>query len=132
MSTITGRVLAALATAERVPIAGASPPEEPGWYALDLDGQEPAVFAAECDDLAARLAWHRGRLLEGGAIALHRVCVRWVRARPVLGQRAWDRRTRRAVETVLLATVRPLWDADMVAAVRPVPAAPRTHGRGTA
>jgi hypothetical protein len=118
MSTITGRVLSALATAEHVPIAAAGAPPEPGWYALDLDGQEPAVFAAECDDLAVRLAWHRDRLLEGGAIALHRVSVRWVRARPVLGQRAWDRRTRRAVETVLLATVRPLWDADMVASVR--------------
>jgi len=43
-----------------------------------------------------------------------------VRARPVLGQRAWDRRTRRAVETVLLATVRPLWDADTVAGGRTI------------
>ena len=122
MSTITGRVLAALATAKRVSIAAAAAgaPQEPGWYALDLDGQEPAVFAAECEDLAARLAWHRDRLLEGGAIALNRVGVRWVRARPVLGQRACDRRTRRAVETVLLATVRPLWDADTVAGGRTI------------
>jgi hypothetical protein len=116
VSTITGRVLTAMARAERVPIAQAHPGSEPGWYALELEGWEPAVFAGETEDLAARLEWHRQRL-RGAGKALHRVTVRWVEAEPVLGQQAWDRRARRAVEGVIVATLRPLWDADAVGAV---------------
>ena len=117
MSTITGRVLAAMARAERVPIVQAHPGSEPGWYALELEGWEPAVFAGETEDLAARLEWHRERLRSAGKAALHRVTVRWVEAEPVLGQQAWDRRARRAVEGVIVATLRPLWDADAVGGV---------------
>jgi hypothetical protein len=131
MATIMGAALVRMREAERVCILEAEPPEGPGWYTLELwavagDGRvdgaagvevTEVLFVGETEDLRARLAWHHHRLQVGRGVSLERVCVRWVAARPIMGHDAWQRRARRAVEAVLVSTLRPVWDSDMVAAL---------------
>jgi hypothetical protein len=131
LATITGAALARMEAAKRVSLLEAALPEEPGWYTLELAGnaggtgqweeQEVVVlFVGETEDLRARLMWHHDRLQASRQVALEHVYVRWVAARPIMGSQAWERRARRAVEIVLVATLCPIWDTDMVEAVLPL------------
>ncbi len=123
MATIMGAALAAMERAERVTLPEAAPPDGPGWYVLELalgEADVEVLFVGETEDLRARLMWHHDRLQVSGAVPLERVCVRWVAARPIMGAQAWERRPRRAVEAVLVSTLRPVWDTDMVEAVLPL------------
>ena len=114
MATIMGAALARMRDAARVCILEAAPPDGPGWYTLELADEPDVLFVGETEDLRARLAWHHDRLQEGRGVGLERVWVRWVAARPIMGQDAWQRRARRAVEAVLVSTLRPVWDSDTV------------------
>jgi hypothetical protein len=120
MGTLTGIAVTAMRRAERVPIDRAAPPETPGWYTLELDDDSAPLFVGETADLAARLAEHRAHLSARPAVDPARVFVRWVEARPILGASATNQRSRRAIDAILDSILQPLWDADYVAALRPL------------
>jgi hypothetical protein len=120
MSTLTGMAIAAVRRAERVPIDRAAPPETPGWYTLELDDDPTPLFVGETADLAARLDEHRAHLRARPTIDPARVFVRWVEARPILGSAATSQHSRRAIDAILVSILQPLWDADYVAALRPL------------
>ena len=115
MGTLSGRALAAIRDARPVPLAEAAPEAVPGWLVLTGRGSEVALYLADSDDLRADVASLRRALVEPGGPAGALLDVRWATARYVLGPDAGNVRVRRAIETILLAHLKPDWSADQLA-----------------
>lgn len=112
MSTITSLVRRALEDAPPVPLEMAQPPASPGWYALRVGGEGSVVHVGETADLAERMRLVRARLHGRQGIDPTAVICQWIEAERYLGEHAGSRRSRTAVQKVLMAIFQTEWDSE--------------------